>query len=720
MSQMEAFCPSCLDLEYARLRDPAKYMNLDLPESTAAASEPMSHLTKPPRLGQIPPQPVYPFASWNHSYRGHKTSASDIEQTAVGGCKACSVLSKAIRHHVPNFSPGDKVIIKADDDQRTPLILEVWPDYRLNSLEHRRSEVELELFSVEGSPSPWPTVRVARDLPPSTSSSTSLNLAKSWIHECVSNHADCSFSKTALPTRVIDIGSKGNMDPRLLVSNGEFAEYAALSYCWGGSSVLTTTRATFTDRLAGINFGHLPKTIQDAVVITQNLGIRYLWVDSLCIVQDDADDWAEEAAKMKSVYANSLVTICAERADDNEGGCFLPQGVLREPALKIECPGTAASQSYVYSRLKRYRDEWAGEVGHSTRASNTKYVPSRLQTRGWTFQERLLAPRIIHFAGTEMAWECTIEYRCECQASPTPNSQGYKSKFLRNYSPATTYDSVEYRSFKFNWSQIVTDFTHRNLTVGTDRLPAIGGISELMKPDSANDYAAGLWKKDFALHLLWYVPGFSSFNATTSRRHKEYIAPSWSWASVTGPIRYFAPLIHTESKYKIEVEILDIDLVLSGPNPFGSLKDGHIIVRGLLAPTHLSLLQVQLDPGHPFGIRISVGQFDPNEPDPRHTPKGDLCFDVKGNGETNYDAINKQPGGTEKHNFEIKMWEDLYCLMVMYRSEEYYDEVHIIVLRESSREHGAYERVGYLGGPQQMQSWEIWARKATLKTIKII
>jgi hypothetical protein len=127
------------------------------------------------------------------------------------------------------------------------------------------------------------------------------------------------------------------------VSNGEFAEYAALSYCWGGSSVLITTRATCTDRLAGINFGHLPKTIQEGVVITQNLGIRYLWVDSLCIVQDDADDCAGEAAKMKSVYANSLVTICAERVDDSEGGCFLPQGVLRQPALKIECPGTTVT-----------------------------------------------------------------------------------------------------------------------------------------------------------------------------------------------------------------------------------------------------------------------------------------------------------------------------------------------------------------------------------------
>jgi hypothetical protein len=136
MSQMEAFCPSCLDLEYARLRDPAKYMNWDLPESKAAASEPMSHLTRPPRLSQIPPQPVYPFASWNHSYQGHKKSASDIEQTAVGGCKSCSVLSKAIRHHVPKFSPGDKVIIKADDNQRAPLILKVWPNCRLNSLEH--------------------------------------------------------------------------------------------------------------------------------------------------------------------------------------------------------------------------------------------------------------------------------------------------------------------------------------------------------------------------------------------------------------------------------------------------------------------------------------------------------------------------------------------------------------------------------------------------------
>jgi hypothetical protein len=663
-----------------------------------------------------------PFASWNHSYKGHEISAGDIARTAATGCNACFVLSEAIRHFIPQYSPGDKVSILASetDDQHTPLILQVQPDYRLNSLEHGRSTVELEIFSPHRSPTPWPTVRAAHDLPPNTSSAESLDLAKAWIRECTSNHPDCPFSKAELPTRVIDIGPGENVNPKLLVTNGEAAEYAALSYCWGGSSVLTTTRATFNDRQAGITFSQLPKTIQDAVTITRRLGIRYLWVDSLCIIQDDPTDWEMEAARMKSVYANSLVTICAERADDSDGGCFLPQDSLREPALKIAYPGGSTSPAHVFARLKRYRDEWAGEVGHTTRSSNTRYLPSKLQTRGWTFQERLLSPRIIHFAATEIAWECATEYRCECRAAPTPNTKGYKSRFLRNFSPATTYDDPEYRPFRFSWAQIVTDFTHRNLTVATDRLPAVGGIAEMMKPNAADDYAAGLWKKDLALHLLWYVPGFDGFKATTSRRHKEYVAPSWSWASVTGPIRYFAPLIHTEKKYKIEVEVLEIYTALAGPNPFGSLRDGHIVVRGLLAPTHLSLLQVQLDPGHPFGIGISVGQFDPNEPDPRHTPKGDLCFDVKGTGETNYMAINQQPGGSGKHQFEVKMWEDLYCLMVMYRAEEYYDEVHFVVLRKSKREPGAFERVGYLGGPQQMQSWEIWARKATMRTIKIV
>ena len=80
---------------------------------------------------------------------------------------------------------------------------------------------------------------------------------------------------------------------------------------------------------------------------------------------------------------------------------------------------------------------------------------------------------------------------------------------------------------------------------------------------------------------------------------------------MTGPIRYFAPLIHTDPRYKIDVKILDIGLELTGPNPFGSLNNGHVTVRGLLALTNISMLALELDPGHPFGQRVSVGQSDP-------------------------------------------------------------------------------------------------------------
>ena len=227
------FCPSCLDLDYARLRDPSKYINGPGPDPAREQEvvEPVSHLIQTPHLGRVPPQPIYPFASWNHSYSGHRTSLGDIEQASATGCKPCRVLSEAIRHHVPEHSLGDGVTILASDDRRTPLVLLVQPDYRLNSLEHGRSIVEVEIFSLPDSPSPWSTILAGRDLPLNTSSPKSLALAKSWIHECVSSHGDCSFSKATLPTRVIDIGLEGNINPKLAVTNGEYADYAALSYC---------------------------------------------------------------------------------------------------------------------------------------------------------------------------------------------------------------------------------------------------------------------------------------------------------------------------------------------------------------------------------------------------------------------------------------------------------------------------------------------------------
>ncbi|KAK0705829.1 heterokaryon incompatibility protein-domain-containing protein, partial [Apiosordaria backusii] len=145
---------------------------------------------------------------------------------------------------------------------------------------------------------------------------------------CLESHVECRVnSSNQLPTRVIQVGSE-TRPPRLvetLTGTIESSQYIALSYCWGLSQTLTTTKATYSDRLKAIPWGDIPKTIQEAIEFTQHLGVPYIWIDAVCIIQDDNADWEREAATMQNVYENALFTLSATSSPDTVTGCFLPR-----------------------------------------------------------------------------------------------------------------------------------------------------------------------------------------------------------------------------------------------------------------------------------------------------------------------------------------------------------------------------------------------------------
>ncbi|KAE8448309.1 hypothetical protein EG329_009553 [Mollisiaceae sp. DMI_Dod_QoI] len=655
-------------------------------------------------LGSIAPDlPV----DWDASYPGHKTTVEAACNRAAADCASCAVLRQAMQHFVEPLDSSDTITIRADSEKLLVGTVGHPSDYR-------RDGTRLEIFSAIGSPTRWPVIRAARDLTHYIPSE-SMGLAKTWLEECISQHATCSPESNVLPTRVIDVDSV-DTDPRLVTTNEvDKGAYVALSYCWGGASPFITTTLTLKQSESGVKYDDLPKTIQDAVTVTRTLGIQYLWVDSLCIIQDDREDWEKEAAKMKSVYANAKVTIAADRAEDSQGGCF--SSSPGKQALKIKCPGNnndggVDDSSYAYARLSGYRNEFQGEVSHNVRRDSKRYTPSRLQTRGWTFQERLLSSRIVHFTASEMAWECLEHYRCECKLESTPTQGGYKARIIRNLhqesqtetkSTAITKPTM---SGRFDWRDVVIDYTFRNLTVASDRLPAIGGVTELMKPNAVQGYAARLWKEDFAAHLLWYVPGCENFVKQVSLRHATYNAPSWSWASVTGPIRYFLPLTRPAlDHYNISVEVLQVEVELSGPTPFGKIKGGYVVLRGLVAPVAVRTFAREIDAGHPFGQMVHVS-IDSGEWNPADLQvKGDVCLDVKGGDGKDKDG-KMHWDGLRKLGFEINMHDELFVLMVMHRSQGYYDQVHFLLLKQDWSQQGAYQRVGYLGGPQ-VQNWQM-------------
>lgn len=218
-------------------------------------------------------------------------------------------------------------------------------------------------------------------------------LAKDWLQDCLANHEKCAVPSENLPTRVIKVGSD-HEEPRLCITKNDRATFAALSHCWGGLQVLVTTTTTITERVQGIAMSSLPKTFQDAIEITRQLGIEYLWIDSLCILQDSVEDWARESAKMTAIYSGAMVVIAADAARNGTKGCFgpFPQGPGPIVSVTVHCVDDDGLDSQVY-----VREQPGGELkseGHGPKANYRISEP--LSLRAWVRPSPSLAfPRVL-------------------------------------------------------------------------------------------------------------------------------------------------------------------------------------------------------------------------------------------------------------------------------------------------------------------------------------
>jgi hypothetical protein len=222
-------------------------------------------------------------------------------------------------------------------------------------------------------------------------SAASFELAAQWLRDCRENHPSCARKEKipSLPTPVLDVGFKEDENVSLFISNQKKAEYVALTYCWGRGQTLVTTKDSIQAQQKGIAVTALPKTLRDAVIITRMLGVRYLWVDSLCIIQDDADDWYKVSALMADVDGNNLFAISALSAGSSNDG-IISKVVPPEQPLAV-----------VY-------DDGSHLIGVRKRSPLFGQLMSTapLNSRGWTFQERLLTPALLHFSDEQIFWEC--------------------------------------------------------------------------------------------------------------------------------------------------------------------------------------------------------------------------------------------------------------------------------------------------------------------------
>jgi len=333
---------------------------------------------------------------------------------------------------------------------------------------------------------------------------------------------------------VIDVGTCEE-DTKLFVnSSTKEAEYAALSHCWGLAQPVMLTKASLESMQRRIVFSDSSKTFKDAVNITRRLGIQYLWIDSLCILQDrdDLSDWEAEAPKMSDIYNSATVTISAASSTDTSGGLFPDAADRKEKHRAIELSSLSPSgePEVVHVRVRTIDHFDISETAH---ASVPRENP-QLRTRGWVLQEDLLSPRMLYFGKEELTWICSTYTRCECRlrpAPPIPHPFRTESSTIEKTEEHTAFLDLQ-------WLPIIMEYTRRNLTVPSDRVFALSGLANYMEATTTDTYFCGLWYEDMAFQMLWYVDRVDCPEGVQARLPQPY-AQSWSWMSVPGPISYY-------------------------------------------------------------------------------------------------------------------------------------------------------------------------------------
>ncbi|CAI0641415.1 unnamed protein product [Colletotrichum noveboracense] len=431
-----------------------------------------------------------------------------------------------------------------------------------------------------------------------------IGLLRESVETCMNEHLECQPSTNrTLPTRLIDVGKINDKSARLIIGHKLplLTPYIALSYCWGPpsqtTSQLITTKATMPDHQKCIELGRMPNTIRDAVLFTREMGMRYVWVDALCIVQDDADDWAKEAALMYSVYRHATITVVAAAGDTCHSG-FLSRKTAGPNAVipfKSRKKGTQVSGSYMLSHM-RERRTWDADY------------PSHLHkrawaTRAWTYQEDIMSTRVLYFDDLTSFFRCQKERRLEHSITVYNNVLEW-NKLLTPHPPNLSFDEKAERNASLyqRWDDLINEYSQRSLTVADDKFPAVSGLARTFAVALDEQYVAGLWRRDLVRGMLWWT----EFDVS---KPTKWRAPSWSWASWDAKLgltpQYSRPLASQCAIEEVYVEPVGID-------PYGKLRNAWIVLSAVCVPVTMRQVKQASRPRETYLTEIFIS----NGPEP--------------------------------------------------------------------------------------------------------
>lgn len=422
---------------------------------------------------------------------------------------------------------------------------------------------------------------------PSTDSAPNWALIQKWLQECTQNHKRCNARPPQpwAPLRLLDLSSF--LDGFVSLAERDkslFSDqpYATLSHCWGDHMPVQLFGWNYGQHHKQILIRELPKTFQDAIRIATILKLRYLWIDTLCIVQDSGEDLRQQIGQMGKVYRYGIINIAATGAANGDEGCFWDRSPhsVRPTFFSIQWSNTP------HDEVKSY------QVVPDANLWARRFVSEPLLQRGWVFQERILSSRMLHFGQQQLFWECRESVACETYPHGLPASLrentlidiktldlGDEPKDSRwpakyesaGFSPHSNLTSrlwnavwqwfkpitlhqvtlstpVNRPSVYRDWDAAVELYSLGALSFESDKLAAVSGLADAIcigdKGVVEDGYLAGLWQSSLPSHLLWTT------EIVTTKRNREdvtltphqikatHIAPSWSWASISGKISF--------------------------------------------------------------------------------------------------------------------------------------------------------------------------------------
>jgi len=369
--------------------------------------------------------------------------------------------------------------------------------------------------------------------------------------------------------------------PRVVLHRSlpEQASYVALSYVWGTNQTYVLTKKTLQEKCSGLDHAQVPKTISDAMNVTKQLGYSFLWVDALCIVQDDRENMADEISSMGKIYRDSEVTIIAANAPSSTDG-FL--GVSESPYYFVE-PFDVPLQTE--SKIEQLLS-----VGYR---SYYKPFKDPINSRAWTLQERILSTRCLVYSYDGLKWICRT---CEKNPSAPWDAPSMFPRMALPNNLAVPAGTDTNGGIRQTWLDIRAEYTRRNLTNDEDKLPAISAIAFEIAKLTGWSYLVGLWKEHLFTDLQWRcdrhtttpTPGEDSLSNPLRPRPPKYRAPSWSWASIDGPIVDADESYGFRENFHFRIVSCDIEYrsaARTGDFPFEPVKSGTLVVEGRIIGT---------------------------------------------------------------------------------------------------------------------------------------